>query len=167
MSKLVTSLDSALAGIDSMDGALNECPELAERLGQAHAFYVHERPGGELRFGFSKFVGYEGMTPEKYLRNYKALDGRNTEHALSHWFEEVRPNSRAYRDLFDRLSDWLAEYGKKPRSGMNQQVRLMVVRPEFRGGDDEATEDRKLLDLLIAVVDMLPTSQRHELRASL
>jgi hypothetical protein len=167
MSKLVTNLDSAVAGIEGMDGALKECPDLAERLGQAHAFYVHERPNGELRFGFSKFVGYQDMTPERYLRDYKELDGRNTEHALSTWFEEVRPQSRAYRELFDRLSDWLAGYGKRPRGGTSQQVRLMVVRPEYRESTDETTDDRKLLDLLIAVADTLPTRQRHELRASL
>ncbi len=168
MSKPVTSLDAALAGIRRLNESLDAHPELAERLGQAHAYYTLEQSDGEPLFGFSKFVGYEGMTPEQYLRDYKTtLDGRNTEHALSPWFEEVRPGSPAYNELFARLSDWLSGYGKRPRGGKNQQVRLMVVRPDFRECEDATTEDRRLLDLLIAVADTLPTSQRHELRAAL
>lgn len=167
MFKLVTTLDAALAGITRLNDSLDKHPELADRLGQAHAYYVLEGSDEEPLFGFSKFVGYEQMTAEMYLRDYKILDGRNTEHALSKWFEEVRPGSPAYKELFAQLSDWLAQYGKRPRGGKSQQVRLMVVRPEFRGRSETAKEDRRLLDLLIAVADSLPTNQRHELRAAL
>ena len=48
-----------------------------------------------------------------------------------------------------------------------QKVRLMVVRSEFRLVDSLGGEDRKLLDLMIAVADLLPLKQRHELRAAL
>ncbi len=168
MSKLVTSLEAALSGIRTLNKSLEGHPELADRLGQAHAYYVLEQPGCEPLFGFSKFVGYENMTPEMYLNDYKkTLDGRNTEHALSKWFEEVRPTSPAYKKLFASLADWLSEYGKRPRGGKRQQVRLMVVRPEYRDDDQATTEDRRLLNLLIAVADTLPTTQRHELRAAL
>ena len=166
MSKLVTSLSAALAGIKNLNKSVEKHPELAERLGQAHAYYVLEQPDAEPLFGFSKFVGYEGMTPEAYLRDYQKLDGRNTEHALSKWFEEVRFGTPAYNDLFAGLTDWLSEYGKRPRGGKSQQIRIMVVRPEFRQ-IKIATNDRRLLDLLILVADTLPTAQRHELRAAL
>lgn len=167
MSKLVASVGEALAGIRKLNASVNEHPELAERLGQAHAYYVLEEPDGGRLFGFSKFVGYQDMTAERYLQDYKELDGRNTEFALSRWFEEVRPGSPPYVALHAKLSDWLAEYGKRPRGGKDQQVRLMVLRQEFRDPHQGASEDRKLLDLLIAVADTLPAHQRHELRAAL
>lgn len=166
MNKLVSSLQGAIDGIKRLNESVDSHPELAGRLGQAHAYYVLEH-GGKPMFGFSKFVGYEDMTPERYLRDYEILDGRNTEHALKTWFEEVHPGSSAYADLRASLTDWLSEYGKRPRGGKSQQVRLMVIRPEFQRNEGEATVDRKLLNLLIAVADMLPTSQRHELRAAL
>jgi hypothetical protein len=166
MPNLVTSLDSALEAIRTLNGSLHECPELADRLGQAHAFYVLEDSNGP-RFGFSKFVGYEGLTPDDYLRDYKSLDGRNTEHALSKWFEELRLGSPAYEDLFQQLSDWLGKFGKRPRGGEAQKVRLMVVRPEFRDQASDEGEDRRLLELLLAVANLLPANQRHELRAAL
>jgi hypothetical protein len=165
--KLVTSLEEAVAGITSLQDALDEQPALADRLGQAHAYYVLEKSGGKVLFGFSKYVGYANMTPSAYMRDYKALDGRNTEHALSKWFEEVRPGSVGYHKLFQKLSDWLAHYGKRPRSGKSQQVRIMTVRPEFRQRTNAKSEDRNLLNLLIAVAESLPINQRHELRAAL
>lgn len=167
MPNLVTSLNSALASIVRLNESLPDQPELAERLGQAHAFYVLEQEHGKRLFGFSKFVGYDGLSPEEYLNDYKSLDGRNTEHALAKWFEELRHGSPAYETLFEQLTDWLAQYRKRPRGGEKQKVRLMVVRPEFREVNPSKGEDRRLLDLMIAVADMLPHSQRHELRAAL
>jgi hypothetical protein len=167
MSKLVSDIDSALAGIRSFNSHLPNFPLLADRLGQAHAFYVIEQENGEPLFAFSKYVGYDKITPEIYLRDYKELDGRNTEHALSKWFEEVRLGTPAYNELITKLTDLLSFYGKRPRSGKSQQVRLMVVRPEYREKDLPQDHDRKLLELLIAVANTLPTSQRHVLRASL
>ena len=116
--------------------------------------------------GFSKFVGYDSLPPPEYLLHYKKLDGRNTEHALKPWFEEVTPGTSAYKRLFDKLSDWLASYGKKPRAGAQQQVRIMVVRPDLRS-PPAISEDRRLLKLLVAVADLLPTTQRLELRSAL
>lgn len=166
MPNLVTNPGSTLEAIKTLNVSLPEYPELADRLGQAHAFYVLEEEGGPL-FGFSKFVGYEGLTPDDYLRDYKSLDGRNTEHALSKWFDELRFGSPAYEDLFEKLTIWLAEFGKRPRGGDAQKVRLMVLRSEFREPTSSAEEDRRLLELMLAVADILPANQRHELRAAL
>tara|TARA_R110002072_G_scaffold301584_1_gene481644 strand:- start:307 stop:807 length:501 start_codon:yes stop_codon:yes gene_type:complete len=166
MPKLVSKLDSVVAGIKTLNKHVSNNRELANRLGHAHAFYVLEE-GSKSLFGFSKFVGYENMSPETYLRDYKQLDGRNTELRLSTWFEEVRYGSPAYEELRENLTDWLAQYGKRPREGKNQKVRLMVLRPEFRMLKGEPKEDRRLLDLMLAVADILPADQRHELRAAL
>ena len=166
MRKLVNSIDAALSGIELLNRELPNYPGLANRLGQAHAFYVQEQDGRGPMFGFSKFVGYDSLPAPEYLRDYKKLDGRNTEHALKPWFEEVTPGTSDYKRLFDKLSDWLASYGKKPRGGSQQRVRIMVVRPELRKASSPS-EDRRLLDLLVAVADLLPTNQRLQLRSAL
>lgn len=165
--KLVSSLDNARKAIVRLNRELPDYPELADRLGLAHAFYALENGGDVPLFGFSKFVGYDALTPKAYLKNSSELDGRNTEHALKTWFEEVTPDTPEYRRLYDHLETWLATYGKRPRNGKNQKVRIMVVKPEFREDADAAREDRRLLDLMLAVADLLPATQRHQLRAAL
>lgn len=165
--KLAQSLDSVLDAIRRLNVDLNNHPELADRLGLAHAFYVLEQDGEAPLFGFSKFVGYEKLSAEQYLNNYGNLDGRNTEHALKPWFEEVRPGTPEYARLYSKLEQWLDQYGKRPRGGEAQKTRIMVVRPELRETRVGTTEDRRLLKLMLAVADMLPVTQRHELRAAL
>lgn len=167
MNKLVRNLEDALNGIETLNSILPKSPELADRLGFAHAFYILEEKGDPPLFGFSKFIGYKNLDADAYLNNYKKLDGRNTEHALDEWFEELRYDSPAYRDMFAELKDWMATFDKKPRGGERQKVRLMVVRPEFREEEASVEENRHLLNLMIAVADMLPATQRLELRASL
>ena len=74
---------------------------------------------------------------------------------------ELRPGSRQYKAYHDKLTDWLAEFGKTPRN----PVRLMILKPNLEHVDE--TEDRRLLDLLTAVADILPLDQRLELRSRL
>lgn len=165
--KLAQSLDSVLDAIRRLNAELDNHPELADRLALAHAFYVLERESESPIFGFSKFVGYEKLSAEQYLNNYTELDGRNTEHALKPWFDEVRPGTPEYVRLYSELEAWLNQYGKRPRGGEAQKVRIMVVRPELRDAQPSTSEDRRLLELLLAVSDLLPVTQRHELRAAL
>ena len=165
--KLAQSLDSVLAAIRQLNADLDSHPALADRLGLAHAFYVLEPDGGSPLFGFSKFVGYEKLSAEQYLNNYGELNGRNTEHALKPWFDEVRPSTPEYARLYSELEAWLEQYGKRPRGGEAQKVRIMVVRPELREARSGKSEDRRLLELMLAVADLLPVTQRHELRAAL
>jgi len=167
MPDLATTATDALDAIMLLNDKLPNHPDLAERLGQAHAYYVLERENAKPLFGFSKFVGYKGLSPEEYLSNYKSLDGRNTEHALAPWFEELKYGSPTYQKFFEELTEWLAPYGKRPRGGEKQKTRLMVLRPEFSETDRSEEEDRKLLNLMISVADLLPVNQRHELRAAL
>ncbi len=109
--ELVTSLDGPLSAIRTLSDSLDSNPELAGRLGQAHAFYAIGEEGRKPLFGFSKFVGYEGLTARGYLERYRTLDDRETERILA---------------------EWMAPYGKRPRGGPSQKIRIMVLRPEFR-----------------------------------
>lgn len=166
MLKLATDIDTIITNIERLSREIGDFPELSDRLGTVHAFYVLDEDALEPKFGFSKFVGYQAVTPRIYIDNHKKMSGTVTEKALAPFFDEVTPETAAYRELFTKLTDWLGSFGKRPRTGNVQKVRLMVVRPEYRATKN-GSETRKLLDLLIAVADMLPAAQRHELRAAL
>lgn len=159
--KLVNSADQALANITRLQSELEQSPRLVDRLSLVHAWYIDTRAPQHPRFGFSKFAGYQDLDAETYLRDYKELDGRNTEWVLKNYFDEVRPDTQDFRRYHEQLTDWLGSLGRTPR----KKVRLMVLKPEL--WEAETAEDRHLLHLLVAVAEMLPANQRHELRARL
>lgn len=160
--KLVSSGKEVIDNIASLQHALQTSDELVDRLAFVHAFYVDDRDKDDLKFGFSKWVGYHDLDADTYLADYKSLNGRSTEAALAEFFEELSPSSPAYRKYHEVLVNWLDGFGKRPR----KSVRLMVLRPDH-AIEAPAGEDRRLLDLLLAVADLLPVEQRHELRAKL
>jgi hypothetical protein len=164
--QLVSNLNEIVEAMDRFHEELPRSEGLAGRLGQAHAYYMVPDKNGVARFCFSKFIGYRGLNADKYLNQYKKLNGRNTEHALKPWFEEVLPGSSTYETLYAQLAGWLAEYGKTPRGGTLHYTRIMVLKPEWQAVDAAESDDRKLLELLIAVAATLPLAQRNELRAA-
>jgi len=160
--RLVVTAKEAIEGIHGLQRELARSAALADRLGLVHAYYIDDRDPERPVFGFSKWIGYKGLTAESYLENYEALNGRNTEWALREFFDELRPGTPAYRAYHAKLTDWLTLFGKSPR----KKVRLMMLKPECREAKP-AGEDRRLLDLMIAVADLLPTEQRLALRERL
>jgi hypothetical protein len=161
--QLATNSKEVINAINLLQAELDNSPQLASRLGQAHAFYIDDSGVDGPLFGFSKFVGYVGLNADTYLEGAKYRSGTNTEHALSAFFEEIDPGSKLYKSYYHKLAAWLAKYGKSPRKG----VRLMVLKSEHRDKQACDDEDRRLLDLLISVSDLLPTQQRQELRGRL
>ncbi|MDF2235893.1 hypothetical protein P2H44_25360 [Albimonas sp. CAU 1670] len=159
--KIITTAQQALDNIERLEDGLAQSPELADRFGFARAWYVDTRDPARPRFGFSKFIGYENMDVATYLESSQELDGRNTEWFLKEFFEELRSGTPEFNHYHDKLAGWLGDFGKAPR----KTIRLMVLKPEFR--TEVVEEDRRLLELLAAVADLLPLDQRHELRARL
>lgn len=158
---LITNTIQAFDNIERLSQELSNSTDLVDRLGLVHAWYIDDRNPEKPLFGFSKFIGYEGLNAEDYINNSKKLDGRNTEWALKEYCEELQPNSPQYNDFHDQLTVWLAGFGKKPRS----KVRLMVLKKEAI--ETFETDDRRLLELMKVVADLLPLHQRHELRSQL
>lgn len=159
--KLIKNKDQVFANIERLEEALNNSSELVGRLGFVHAWYVDTRDKNLPRFGFSKFIGYKSLDAQSYLENSNELDGRYTEWALKDFFEELRPGSPTYDHYYKALVEWMGGFGKTPR----QTVRLMVLKPDMV--ESPVGEDRRLLELLVAVSDLLPVDQRHELRGKL
>ena len=159
--KPITKATEALENITRLQEELGKSADLAERLGLVHAWYVDTRDPTKPLFGFSKFVGYQSLDAETYLRDSKELDGRNTEWILKDFFDEVEPNTQRFEDYRNELVHWLAQFGKTPR----KKIRLMVLKPELREKDE--VENRKILELLVAVAADLPAHQRQELKRSI
>lgn len=161
--QLVTSSKEAIANVGRLQLELDSSPKLAGRLGQAHAFYIDDRVADGPLFGFSKFVGYVGLDAETYLDSAQERSGTSTEHALSAFFEELPQRSKLYKFYYAKLTEWLTRYDKSPR----KNVRLMVLKPEHREEAQEKDTDRRLLNLMVSVADLLSAQQRQELRARL
>ena len=124
------------------------------------------RYGTGWRFGPSKFIGYEGLTADEYMElSQRGLDGRRTETQLSQWFTEVRPSSELHDELSSLLSAMLAEHGKMP----SRKMRISIpnnLHDELLGGSRCAQNDA-ILDLIVAVAETLPPSDRETLHRRL
>ena len=162
---LATSPLSVFKAIECLNRELAGHPELVKRLGTVHAFYALEKEGGATLFGFSKFVGYEGMSARRYLdwNVYALLDGGRTERHLSQWFEDVSQDSAKYEQIHEHLVNWLQLYGKRPREG----VRINVLKPEFTGlaASQDALDDSVDVDLDKSYIEgkLFPAfTTRHE-----
>lgn len=172
MIKLVADVKRAVAAIRNLDSEVAKYPALAARLAQAHAYYVADDLTPTPSFGFSKIVGVQDangpISGPTYVKNSKMLSGTDTERTLAQWFEEVRYGTPHYQTLFSSLTAWLGQYGKIPRQGSKQKLRLMVLKPQHRPKSMvSSASDQAWLDLLIAAAAKLPPQQRQQLRASL
>jgi uncharacterized protein (DUF433 family) len=127
--ELARSAEDAVANIRAFQAEVSRHPELAKRLGFAHAWYA-TRDAGKWVFGPSKFIGYRDNSAKRYLKLSGALgpaDGRRTERLLGEWFQEIDPGTPLGRDLAAALREFLARWGRSPRS----PVRISVLATDF------------------------------------
>src|SRR6266542_814582 len=131
MRKTVSAPHQVASNVRKFASELARSPELQSKLGHVHAWYAVRLADGTWTFGPSKFVGYPDNTAKKYLETYQTnADGRETEHALRRWFSEVDLESRLGRELIAALEEFLARWGRKPRSGS----RISVISDESEYG---------------------------------
>lgn len=144
---------------------LERNPELADRLAYARSWYAIENDtSGSWKFGPSKFVGYEGLDAESYLRlSNVGLDGKVTEHQLRRWFVELPTEDELHATLVDGLTDLLARYSKTP----SMLMRISVPR-DFYERHLEPTDSKALRELLRTVArSLLSESDRKWLKRRL
>lgn len=130
MAKRVSSPDQATSNILSYRQFISKDPDLVKNLSQNRAWYA-VKDGNAWRFGNSKIIGYDGLTPEEY--DPHTLDGRQTEAVLQEWFAEVGPNDPHYKELWDELADFLDSFGKKP----SKLARINVLKSEVRPPEED------------------------------
>ena len=106
--RVVISLDEAIQNIVTYAKSAAGHPGLVARIKQHPSWYAAKDESGRWIFGPSKFVGYHEANAKAYLSSYSRKDGKETEPALSAWFEPVDPDTvlgRELRQEFVRFAD--------------------------------------------------------------
>ena len=156
--------------LNAVRGAINRFPEevrqseqLRSRLPYARAWYACPDENGRWLYGPSKFIGYEGLTGDRYVELSKdgLLDGRKTEAQLKKWFIQVAPSTDRFEQLSSGLSAFLAEHGKVP----SQKMRINI--PKTLDNDSHDGASAALVDLIVAVAGSLQPSELETLRRRL
>jgi len=162
---LVTEYDHVVDNITRFCDELDNSQDLQDRLAYARAWYAHQDTDGEWHFGPSKFVGYSDMTAEQYMDG-QPRDGRKTELTLHEWFTPLpKKNDPIYKDLKNRLTAFLHNYGKAPCHDIRINVAKDFCARQL--GSDDADENRTIADLIIAVSRKLPRVERERVRAEI
>jgi hypothetical protein len=146
------------ANIRRFQDEVAQSPALQGRLPYARAWYA-VRDRGRWLFGPSKFVGYDGFTAARYLKESKAHDGRATEAHLRRWFTKIDDGSPLDQALRPALNRFLGRYGKAP----SVATRINVLSIELDGSG--AADSDALVGLLVAVARELDAARLGRLKS--
>ncbi len=165
MSTIVSTLPQTLRNIERFGEELALSEELQGRLAFARSWYAHQGANDEWHFAPSKFCGYKDMTAKEYV-NDDPRDGRRTEKQLQSWFTTLSALDPLFEELSERLTGFLAQYGKPPSSAMRINVSNDFY-AAYRDRGSDTSSDRTIADLLIAVAARLPNAERSRVRDAL
>ncbi len=161
--KLINNLDSIVYNIDNFRIEIDHSNELQNRLGLVRSWYACNDRDLGWSFAPSKFCGYEDMDAECYLKNYNQMDGRKTEEKLSEWFSPLDYETKLYKELYNQLSTFLAQYGKIP----NSKTRINVIHElnkDYTYSNAKSFQYKKISDLIIEVTNFLPKEYKTEIK---
>jgi predicted RNase H-like HicB family nuclease len=106
--ELANSADDVRESIRQFNADLDRSPELAARLKMNRVWYYDP----ELDMvGPSKFIGYVGMTAERYIAG-GATDGKQTEPILKRWFRLLDSDSPEATFVRSRAETLVTKHGK-------------------------------------------------------
>ncbi|MBL1420860.1 MAG: hypothetical protein COC24_010160 [Alphaproteobacteria bacterium] len=165
MTKLTKNTQNVIKGIHKFNDEIKTNPQLQDRLSRTRAWYAVKNENGTWSLGASKFIGYQGLNAEEYLKNSQNLDGRKTELHLSKWFTEVTDDELS-EILWDKLAELLEPYGKEP----NSAVRFSILDKDW---DEQLTADgaehqqRKIIELIIEISKTLSAENLKQLKLKL
>ncbi|WP_417599339.1 hypothetical protein [Pararhodobacter oceanensis] len=167
MSDLSKSADSVQRNIDTYWKTACAHPDLIKDAARVKQWKAYRTEDGEWRFGPSRFVGYEGMTPKKYVKRKKmgpegGLNGTETEKHLKQWTEDVRRNSKLHHQLLDALADFLSEAGAKVGIGASFSVMMVEGSSEFLDTSDPDRDDIEV-EALVTLSKRLTVAQLEKL----
>lgn len=158
MTRLVSSVDQVIQNIIDYPTFVETSPELKDRLAMHRAWYAY-KVEDHWHFGSSKIIGYAGLSPEAYLS--EDHDGRQTEATLQKWFMEVGPENPLHDELWEKLSEFLAEYGKNPSKLARINIPLSEVQVE------DGSNTNALCNLIVEVSKGLTPEQIKAVRKRL
>lgn len=171
MRRIVSTPAEAFHNITRFEAEVEKSAELRDRLPYARAWYAYResRLGGgntSWSFGPSKFVGYEGLDAETYLKDAQEIDGRQTEAQLRSFFTIVDPTHPQYAELRSALVAFLAKYGKVPST----KTRINIYRGIKRVFPTEQSADNahaQLVRVIVAAAATLPSEHLKEVHEAI
>jgi uncharacterized protein (DUF433 family) len=125
--RVVTSLEEAVENIRTYTASVALYDKLASRIKQHPAWYAVRDEAGRWMFGPSKFVGYYPANAKDYLASYSRKDGKETEPALSAWFDQVPEDTPLVRELRNEFIRFAERFGKSP----HRHWRVSVTQEEL------------------------------------
>lgn len=122
--QLVSTRDEAIQNIHRFNGALPRRLSLLQNvIRYAQSWYVVEDADG-YHFGPSKYIGYKGMEPHIYAKEYDTtMDGRLTDRQLKQWATPVDIGTEDYEAIRRQLADFCQKYGLT----LNQRARISML----------------------------------------
>lgn len=167
MPSLSKSAASVQRNIDTYWETARAHPDLIKDAARVKQWKAYRTESGEWRFGPSRFVGYEGMTAEKYIQLKEmpyagGLHGTETENHLRQWTEKVRQNQKLHHQLLDALDDFLSEAGVRVGSGANFSVMMVRGSSEFLDTSDTDRDDIEV-EALVTLSKRLTAAQLEKL----
>ena len=115
---LIKSYDDIEINVRRFGEGLKSSQDLQNRLS---TFVVWSYPPTEDAVGPSKFIGYRGMTAEKYVQ-FSAMpgemDGGRTEEWLGEkqWFRELVEGTREYLHVKRKVDELVQKFGKSAKT---------------------------------------------------
>ena len=167
MADLTKSLNSVQRNIDTYWETACKHQDLIKDSARVKQWKAYRTKDGEWRFGPSRFVGYEGMTPKKYLKRKwmgaeGGLNGTETEKHLRQWTEDVRRNSKLHHQLLDALADFLGKAGARVGNGASFSVLMVEGSSEFLNTPDPSHDDIEV-EALVTLSKRLTAAQLEKL----
>ena len=134
---LTSNINQVIENIKNFQIELNKKNrknDLVNALGQFTNWFAHKDELGNWIFGPSKFIGYQGMSLDKYEnKNKNKLDGRQTDAILQQW--KVKPSKEEDKELREKLSLFLNSYKKRTK-----KTAKIYVLSEYQDGEIEQSK---------------------------
>ena len=164
MPELARTSKSVQQNIDSYWEGASGNFDLIKDAAKVRKWKCYRLSDGNWRCGPSRFVGYEGMHPEKYVMHKETpeggLNGTETEYHLRQWTEDVREGSELHNKLYDVVENYLHVAG----ISVNRSARFSVLThaPEDEGFEiSDPNEDA--MRALVTIAKLLPSTCRRAL----
>lgn len=164
MLNLARTARSVERNIDSYWEGAHGNFDLIKDAAKVRRWKCYRTSDGSWRCGPSRFVGYEGMHPERYVECKESpaggLNGTETEYHLRQWTEDVKEKS----ELHDRLYDLVEDYLHLAGVSVNRSARFSIL---MRTADHEDIEpndpNEEAMLALVTLAQLLPLSYRRAL----
>ena len=134
------SLQSVIENIEELNREItNETTigkKLKHSLQNAKVFCVYTVSGNTL-FGWTRKVGFEGMTSEKYIKIARDRpDGLSYYRHLYKWFDRITHEDQKFDTIYDKFVNWKTQVDKPPNQEQRQNTKFLIIKDEFKTNDE-------------------------------